>query len=76
MPAVVSPISHNNMVREVDAHNFACFLDIVRQVIVTLTWFYGAGRVVMAYSNDGGIIQNRLLDDDANVHTRLRDASL
>ena len=49
MVAVVSPISHNNMVSEVDAHNFACFLDTVRQVIVILTWSCGAGRVVVAY---------------------------
>lgn len=69
-------VGNDDMVEEVDAHQFAGSLDASRQIIVALAGFKVARRVVMANGKDGAIGENGFLHHDADIDGGLSDAPM
>ena len=55
MVRVVAAVSNDQMIHKLDAHHVAGLLDAFCQVVVSLTGFQTARRVVMTDGHDGGI---------------------
>ena len=76
MVAVILPVTHNHMVKKMDAHAVTGFLQALCQLVIDNTWTCIAARMIMAERNDGRIVQDSLLQQNPNIHAHLRDTSL
>ena len=76
MIGVILPIGHNDMIHKVDAHEFTSPLDGLRQLIVSTTGTQAPRRMVMTDGQDGGVGEDSLADDDSDIDSRFRDATM
>ena len=68
---VVGAVGDDDMIHELDAHEVACLLETLGQVVVGLAGPDAARGVVMADGDDGGVGEYGLADDDADVDSDL-----
>ena len=64
------------MVTEMDSHQVAGSFDRPCEFIIYPTRTDISAGMIVAESDDGGIVQNGLLHDDADVNRGLRDTTL
>ena len=75
MVAEIGAIGDDDVVEEVDAHEAAGLLDAAGQVVIVLTGAEVARGMVVADSEDGGIVHHRLAHDQPDIDTHLGDAT-
>ena len=75
MVGVVVAVGDDDVVHEADAHQLAGTMDAAGQLVVGVAGREVAGRVVVADGEDGGVGENGLLHDDADVYDSLADAA-
>ena len=73
---VIASVCDDDVIHKLDTHHVAGPLDTLCQVVVGLTGPETARWVVMADSQDGGVAEHGLADDDAHIDTYLRDAAV
>ena len=74
--AVVLAVGDDDVVHEVDAHQFTGSLDGFCQFFVGLAGREVAGGVIVADGQDGGIGKYSLTDDDTHIDSRFCDAAV
>ena len=72
---VVVAVGDDDVVHEADAHQLAGTMDAAGQLVVGVAGREVAGRVVVTDGEDGGVGENGLLHDDADVYDSLADAA-
>ena len=72
----VVAVGDDDVVHEVDAHQLAGALDALGQLVVPPAGREAARGMVVTGGEDGGIRQDGLPDDDADVDGSLRDAAV
>lgn len=76
MIAVVGTIGYDYMVLEMQTHELASILDALCQFVIGLARSQGAGRMIVAYSENSSIAEYGLLDDNPNVYGSLCEATV
>ena len=69
--AEVGSVSHDNVVNQMDAHDFGSLAYVLRQQLVIIAGTHITRRVVVHYCYLRGIAQQCLAQDEAHVDSRL-----
>ena len=73
---IVLPVSHDDMIQEVDVHHLAGPFDALRQLFVDMAGGEVAGGMVVADGEDSRIGEHSLTDDDSDIDGCLSDATM
>ena len=76
MVAEVVAIGEDDVIHEVDAHQFAGLLQLSSQVVVVLAGTQVARRMIVTDRNDGSIGQYRFTHNDTNIDGCLCNAAM
>lgn len=79
MIRVEGSIRDDDMVHEENAHDLTGLVDLVGQQIIVFAWNRIVAGMVMADSQDGGIVEEHFFHDEADIYgcfcdTAMRDA--
>ena len=72
---IVLPVSHDDMIQEVDVHHLASPFDALRQLFVDMAGGEVAGGVVVTDGEDGAVGEDSFLHDNTDVDRCFRDAA-